>query len=306
MIQSLQEMMELAKQCPSQKIAVVAAEDDSSLEAIKLAIEEDIAEAILVGDKEKIEKEMKKLQMGTRGLEIVDEKDHDCAALRSVEMVHNKAAGLLMKGKIHTDSLLRAVLDKDKGLRTGSLLSHAFAMESPHYHKMFFLTDAAMNIAPTLDQKAQIIQNVVNLARETFGYDRPKVAVICAVETVNPKMECTNDAACLSKMAARGQISGAIVDGPLAFDNAISKESAEIKEIKSAVAGDPDVLFFPEIQSGNSVYKAMMYLGLCRAAGIVLGAAAPVILTSRADSTEIKLSSIALCALASMKGKHHQ
>jgi phosphate butyryltransferase len=306
MIGSLQEMLAVARKCPSQKIAVVAAEDDSSLAAVKLAIEEDIAEAVLVGDKEKIEKEMKKLQMSTRGLEIVDEKDHDLAAMRCVEMVHNKVAGLLMKGKIHTDSLLRAVLDKDKGLRTGSLLSHAFVMESPNYHKMFFLTDAAMNISPPVEQKMQIIQNVVNLARETFGLEKPKVAVICAVETVNPKMICTNDAACLSKMAARGQITGAIVDGPLAFDNAISKESAEIKEIKSPVAGDPDILFFPDIQSGNSVYKALMYLGRCRAAGIVLGAAAPVILTSRADPTEIKLNSIALCALASMKGKHCQ
>lgn len=304
MIKSLQEVMDLAKRCPSQKIAVVAPEDDSSLEAVKLAIEEDIAEAILVGNKVLIEREMKKVQMGYAKVEIVDEQDHDSAALRSVKLVHEKAAALLMKGKVHTDTLLKAVLDKEVGLRTGSLLSHAFVMESPNYHKLFFLTDAAMNIAPTLEQKMSIMQNIVNLACDTFQYEKVKVAVLAAVETVNSKMPCTADAACLSKMAERGQITRAIVDGPLAFDNAISRESATVKDIKSEVAGDPDILFFPDIQAANMGYKILMYLGKCRAAGIVLGARAPVILTSRADSTDSKLCSIAVCALASMQAVH--
>jgi len=300
MIKSIKEMLELAKKCPSQKVAVVAAEDDSSLAAVKHAIEEDIVEAILVGHKEVIEKEMKKLGMGYTRVEIIDAKDHESAALKSVSLVHEKAAGLLMKRKHLTDSLLHAVLDKEVGLRTGRLLSHAFAMESPRYHKLFFLTDVAMNIAPTLDQKAQILQNTIDLARGTFGYPEPKVAVLGAVETVNPKMPSTGDAACLSKMARRGQIKGALVDGPLAFDNAVSREAADIKEIASPVAGDPDILLMPDIEAGNILYKALMFWGDCKAAGIVLGARAPVILTSRADSTEIKLNSIALCALASM------
>jgi phosphate butyryltransferase len=300
MIRSLKEMLEMAKKCPSQKVAVVAPEDDSSLAAIKDAIDEDIVEAILVGHQEIIEKEMKKLGMGYKGVEIIDVRDHDSAALKSVSLVHEKAAGLLMKGKLHTDSLLHAVLDKEVGLRTGALLSHAFVMESPRYHKMFFLTDVAMNIAPTLEQKVQILQNTIDLTRNTFGYEEPKVAVLGAVETVNLKMPSTNDAACLSKMARRGQIRGALVDGPLAFDNAVSRESAEIKGITSPVAGEPDILLMPDIEAGNILYKALIYWGDCKAAGIVLGAKAPVILTSRADSTEIKLNSIALCALASM------
>ncbi|MDQ7822184.1 MAG: bifunctional enoyl-CoA hydratase/phosphate acetyltransferase [Candidatus Eremiobacteraeota bacterium] len=303
MIKSMQDVLDYAKKCPSQKIAVVAPEDESSLLAIQHAIEEDVAEAILVGSKKLIEDEMKKIGMGFSKVEILDVADHDSAAKRSVELVHRKEAALLMKGNVHTDCLLKAVLDKDVGLRKGTIMSHAFAMQSPRYHKLFFLTDVAMNIAPTLDQKVQILQNVIELVHDIFEVPLAKVAVLGAVETVNPKMPCTYDAACLSKMSERGQIKHAIVDGPLAFDNAISSESAKIKGIDSPVAGDPDILLFPEIESGNVVYKALMYLADCQSAGIILGARAPIVLTSRADDMKTKLNSIALCAIASLKAR---
>ena len=301
MIASVKEILEQAKKCTSQRIAVVAPEDDASIEAIKYAVEEDIVEAVLVGEKARIEPVLKKFGVDSGKVEIIDVQGHQNAAYKSVEMVHKREASLLMKGKLHTDELLHAVLDKQVGLRTGSLLSHAFVMYSPRYHKLFILTDCAMVIAPDLDQKAQIIQNSVDLARKVFEIPEPKVAILAAVETLNPRMPCTGDAACLAKMAQRGQIKGALVDGPLAFDNAISRESAELKGITSQVAGDPDVLLMPDIEAGNVVYKALTYLSDCESAGILLGAKAPIVLTSRADTMQTKLNSIALCAVASMK-----
>lgn len=301
MITSFREIMELAKKLKSQKIAVVAPEDDASIEAIKHAIEEDIVEAILVGEKAKIEPVMKKFSMGFEKVEIVDVQGYQNAAYKSVEMVKNKEAALLMKGKLHTDELLHVVLDKQVGLRTGALLSHAFVMHSPRYHKLFTFTDCAMVVAPDLDQKMQIIQNAVNLAQKVFEIPQPKVAVLAAVETVNVKMPATADAAGLAKMSQRGQIKDAIVDGPLAFDNAISDESAKLKGITSHVAGDPDIMLMPDIEAGNIAYKALTYLSDCDSAGIILGAKAPIVLTSRADTMQCKLNSISLCALASMR-----
>lgn len=300
-MQSIQEIFEYAKKYPSQKIAVVAPEDDASLEAIGKAIAENIAEAIFVGDRRLIEAEMEKIGMTDRGVEFVQADNHDQAAAESVRLVAEGRAHLLMKGTLHTDQVLRAVLDKTAGLRTGSQISHAFLMQSPSRKKMFALTDVAMNIAPDLGQKVQILQNTVNLMHDTLGIETPKAAILAAVETVNPKMPATLDAAYISKMAQRGQIKNVIADGPLALDNAVSAESAKIKGIVSPVAGDADIFLVPDIEAGNILYKGLTHLADYESAGIILGAKVPVILTSRADSMETKLYSIALCAVASMK-----
>jgi phosphotransacetylase len=202
-----------------------------------------------------------------------------------------------MKGSLHTDELLSAVVARETGLRTGRRLSHVFLMDVPSYHKVLVVTDGAINIAPTLEDKADICQNAIDLAR-SFGIDRPKVAILAAVETVTSKMPATIDAAALCKMAERGQIRGAVLDGPLAFDNAISKEAAKIKKITSEVAGDPDILLAPDLEAGNMVAKQLSFLANADSAGLVLGARVPVILTSRADSVRSRIASCAVAMLS--------
>ena len=202
-----------------------------------------------------------------------------------------------MKGSLHSDEILAAVVARETGLRTGRRLSHVFLMDVPTYHKVLLVTDGAINIAPTLEDKVDICQNAIDLAR-TFGVERPKVAVLAAVETVNSKMPATLDAAALCKMAERGQIRGGLVDGPLAFDNAISRDAAKIKGIVSEVAGDPDILLAPDLEAGNMVAKQLSFLAKADSAGLVLGARVPVILTSRADSLRSRIASCAVAALA--------
>jgi phosphotransacetylase len=201
-----------------------------------------------------------------------------------------------MKGSLHTDELMSAVVSRERGLRTARRISHVFVMDVPTYHKVLIVTDGAINIAPTLEDKADILQNAIDLAR-SLGVERPKVAILAAVETVTSKMPATLDAAALCKMAERGQIKGAQLDGPLAFDNAISKEAARTKGIDSEVAGDPDILLVPDLESGNILAKQLSFLANADSAGLVLGAKVPVILTSRADSVR---SRIASCAVAMM------
>jgi phosphotransacetylase len=213
-----------------------------------------------------------------------------------VELVRNGKAELLMKGSLHSDELLGAVVARDTGLRTARRVSHAFIMDVPTYHKVLVVTDAAINIAPDLEAKADIVRNAIDLAI-AIGVDKPKVAILAAVETVNPKMIATIDAAALCKMADRGQIAGGELDGPLAFDNAISKEAAETKGIVSPVAGDPDILLVPDLESGNMLAKQLSFLANADSAGLVLGARVPIILTSRADSVR---SRIASCAVATI------
>ena len=206
-------------------------------------------------------------------------------------------AELLMKGSLHSDEILAAVIAKETGLRTGRRLSHVFLMDVPTYHKVLIITDAAINIAPTLEDKVDICQNAIDLAR-AFGLAKPKVAILAAVETVNSKMPATIDAAALCKMAERGQIKGGMLDGPLAFDNAISSEAAKIKGIVSDVAGDPDILLAPDLESGNMMAKQLSFLANADSAGLVLGAKVPVILTSRADSLRSRIASCAVAVLA--------
>jgi phosphotransacetylase len=229
--------------------------------------------------------------------EIVDVAGSQASAARAVALVREGKAELLMKGSLHSDEVLAAVIARETGLRTGRRLSHVFLMDVPTYHKVLLITDAAINIAPTLEDKVDICQNAIDLAH-TFGVERPKVAILAAVETVNSKMPATLDAAALCKMAERGQIKGGLLDGPLAFDNAISRAAARMKGITSEVAGDPDILLAPDLEAGNMMAKQLSFLANADSAGLVLGARVPVILTSRADSLRSRIASCAVAVLA--------
>jgi phosphotransacetylase len=219
---------------------------------------------------------------------------------KAVDLVKQGRAEVLMKGSLHSDELLSAIVSKDGGLRTGRRVSHVFVMDVPTYHKVLIVTDAAINIAPTLEDKVDICQNAIDLVTSLRQdkSQKPKVAILAAVETVTTKMPATIDAAALCKMAERGQIKGGILDGPLAFDNAISKQAAEIKGIKSAVAGDPDILLVPDLEAGNILAKQLSFLANADSAGLVLGAKVPVVLTSRADSVRSRIASCAVAILA--------
>jgi len=251
---------------------------------------------ILVGPVDRIVATAISSGLDLGNLEIVDVPNAVAAAAKSVELVRTGRAEVLMKGSLHTDELMAAVVARDGGLRDGRRISHAFVMDVPTYHKVLIVTDGAINIAPTLEDKVHICQNAIDLA-VSLGREKPKVAILAAVESVNSKMPATLDAAALCKMAERGQITGALLDGPLAFDNAISREAAETKGIKSEVAGDPDILLAPDLEAGNILAKQLSFLANADSAGMVLGARVPVILTSRADSVR---SRIASCAVAKL------
>ena len=271
--------------------------DESSLSGAMDAAAQGLIVPILVGPADTIAETARAKGIRLGGVEIVDVATSLAAAAKAVELVRLGQAELVMKGSLHSNELLGAVIAKDTGLRTGRRLSHAFLMDVPTYHKALLITDAAINIAPSLEDKVDICQNAVDLAR-TLGVALPKVAVLAAVETVNSKMPATIEAAALCKMADRGQIKGALVDGPLAFDNAISKEAAEVKGIRSEVAGDPDILLVPDLESGNMVAKLLTFLAKADSAGLVLGARVPIILTSRADSVRSRIASCAVAKLA--------
>ena len=251
---------------------------------------------ILVGPAEKIGDVAKAHGIDINRFRLVDVPHSHASAAKAVEIVRQGEAELLMKGSLHTDELLGAVVARETGLRTGRRLSHVFLMDVPTYHKVLVVTDGAINIAPTLEDKMDICQNAIDLVR-SFGIERPKVAILAAVETVTSKMPATIDAAALCKMAERGQIRGGALDGPLAFDNAISREAAKIKGITSEVAGDPDILLAPDLEAGNMVAKQLSFLANADSAGLVLGARVPIILTSRADSVRARIASCAVAML---------
>jgi phosphate acetyltransferase len=252
---------------------------------------------ILVGPAARIQEIAKKSGIDLGATPIVDAPHSMASAAKAVALVREGKAELLMKGSLHSDEILAAVVARETGLRTGRRVSHVFIMDVPTYHKVLIITDAAINIAPALDDKVDIVQNAIDLAVR-LGVKTPKVAILAAVETVNSKMPATLDAAALCKMADRGQIKGGELDGPLAFDNAISKDAAKIKGIKSAVAGDPDILLAPDLESGNMLAKQLSFLANADSAGLVLGARVPIILTSRADSVRSKIASCAVAVLA--------
>ncbi|HEX6945024.1 MAG TPA: bifunctional enoyl-CoA hydratase/phosphate acetyltransferase [Casimicrobiaceae bacterium] len=271
--------------------------DSSSLAGALDAATQGLIVPILVGPEAKIREvaAANRIDLGT--MRIVDAPHSHGSAAQAVELVRTGQAELLMKGSLHTDELLGAVVSREHGLRTGRRMSHVFIMDVPTYHKVLVVTDAAINIAPTLEDKADILQNAIDLA-VSLGVALPKVAVLAAVETVNSRMQATLDAAALCKMADRGQIKGAIVDGPLAFDNAISAEAARTKGITSAVAGDPDILLVPDLEAGNILAKQLTFLANADSAGLALGARVPIILTSRADSVRSRIASAAVGMLA--------
>jgi phosphotransacetylase len=271
--------------------------DETALGSVLEAAQLGLITPILVGPAKKIAEVAREARFARNDVRIVDVPDSRAAAAKAVELVRTGEAELLMKGSLHSDEILGAVVAKESGLRTGRRLSHVFLMDVPTYHKALLVTDGAINIAPSLEDKADICQNAIDLAR-TFGVVRPKVAILAAVETVTSKMPATIDAAALCKMAERGQIKGGLLDGPLAFDNAISREAARIKGIHSEVAGDPDILLAPDLEAGNMVAKQLSFLANADSAGLVLGARVPVILTSRADSARARIASCAVAALA--------
>jgi len=296
MIKSFDEIMEKVKKQKRKKIVVAAAQDEPVLEAVRDAVSEGFVEAILVGDKEKIELIAHKINFDVNDLEIIDEVDNTKAALKAVELVSTGKADMLMKGLLETSTILKAVLNKEIGLRTGRLMSHVAVFEIPGFDRLIFITDAAFNMYPDIKAKIDILNNAVSVAH-AVGIETPKVAPICAVEVVNPDMSATIDASILSKMNERGQIRGCIVDGPLAVDNALSEEAARHKKINSPAAGKADILLLPNIEAGNVMYKTLTYTTRSKNGGILVGTSAPVVLTSRADSPESKLYSIALAAL---------
>lgn len=298
MLKSFEEVVEKAIHYGPKRISVAVSQAEDVMEAVELARKMGLVNGILVGNEEETIKVCNKLNIDTLNYRFINEPDKNEAARRAVQLVSVGEAELLMKGLLGSDRILKAVLDKEIGLRTKCLLSHAYVLKIKQYDKLLTVTDAAMNIAPNLEQKVQIMQNVINFCH-CLEINHPKIAVLAAVEVVNPDMQATVDAACLSKMAERGQIVGGIVDGPLAFDNAISKESAQQKGISSPVSGEVDVVMVPEIETGNIFAKGLVYLAEAEPAGILLGTSAPVILVSRSDHPLSKVRSIALGILMS-------
>ncbi|HQI16682.1 MAG TPA: phosphate butyryltransferase [Bacillota bacterium] len=300
MIKTFKEIIETAKAKGPKTIAVAVAQDPEVLSAVNAAKKLGIAEAILIGDREEIIKASEECGIDIGTYEIIDIKDKNEASRKAVEMVSGGKAHIVMKGIVDTAIVLKAVLDENIGLRTGNVLSHVAVFEVPGYDRLFYVTDPAMILAPNLIQKKQIIENVVQVANALGNYN-PKVAVLAAVEKVNPKMQATLDAAELVKMNESGELKGCVVGGPFALDNAISVEAARHKGVTHPVAGLADVLLVPFIEVGNVLYKSMVYYAGSKVAGVLVGAKAPVVMTSRADSDEAKLNSIAIAVL--MAGK---
>ena len=300
-IKTFDQLVNSIKDQPKKTIALAMAEDEDALLALNNAHQQGLADAVLVGDKKKIRELAEKNDIDLANFDIIHSRSEQHAVVRAIQLVKEHLADTLMKGSCSTATLLRAVLDKKHGIRSGKLISHVSLFEVAYYPKLFIMTDGGMNIAPDLDAKLGIIENSLVAARK-LGISIPKVALIAAVEKVNYKgMPGTADAAIISKMAERGQITGAIIDGPLALDNAIDKRSCEIKGIKSPIDADADILIMPCIEAGNVFYKALMYLGGAKGAGILMGAKVPIILTSRSDSVENKFMSIAFGIIASAR-----
>lgn len=303
MIKSFNEIIEKVKSKEIRKVAVAVAQDEPVLEAIRDAKKNGIANAILVGDAEQIEAIAKKIDMDLTQFEVVNVKDIKEATAEAVKLVSEGKAEMLMKGLVDTATFLRAVLNKEHGLRSGKLMSHVAVFETGTIDRLLFLTDVAFNVFPSVDEKAQIIDNAV-LVAEAVGVDHPNVVPVCAVEVVNKNMPNTQDAQELTQRNERGEIKNCNVFGPLALDNAISEEAAHHKNISHPVAGKADILLMPNIEAGNIMYKTLTYTTNSKNGGILVGTSAPVVLTSRADSSDTKMYSIALASLVASFGKN--
>jgi phosphate acetyltransferase len=291
-----QRLLDFCKSLPATPTAVAHPCDESSLRGAVDAARLGLIAPILVGPRARIEAVAKQYGIDIAGLPIVEAPYSEESAARAVALVREGKAEALMKGSLHTDELMGAVVRRETGLRTARRVSHCFVMDVPSYAETLIVTDAAVNIAPTMEEKVDIIQNAIDLAH-ALRFQEVRVAILSAMETVNPKVPSTVEAGALCKMADRGQITGAVVDGPLALDNAISLESVKIKHIDSPVAGRANVLVVPDLEAGNMLAKSLSFLAGADAAGIVLGARVPIILTSRADSVTTRLASCGIAAL---------
>lgn len=295
MLKQLSDLHKLAKSNTKKKLVLAAAHDADAIAAVINAWKNNIIDIVLVGDEKKINEISKEKSYDLSAFEIINEVNVDKAAMIAVKMVNEKKADIVMKGNLGTANLLRAVLNKEWGLRSGELLSHLALFEVPAYHKIIALTDAAMNICPDLQGKVSLINNSVSYLNK-LGIEKPKVALLSAAETVNFNMKSSTESAILTKMNDRGQIKNCIIDGPLAFDNAVSAKSAKKKGIVSPVAGDADLLVADDIDAANAIYKTFIYFAGAQIAAVIVGATAPIVLTSRADTDKAKLDSIALAA----------
>ncbi len=302
-IRTLEQLVENVKGIPPRRLVVAAGHDENTIQAAARAAKERIAEVTLVGDAPRIAALCSRFKLDSGLLTVIDERDEYLAGVRARDMVRDGDADVLMKGLIGTEKYMRLILDKDRGLLPkGAVLTHITVLDVPAYQathgKLLLVSDVAVIPAPDLATKVKIVAYAVDAAH-SFGIETPRVALLAASEKISEKMPATTDAAVIAKMAERGQIKGAIVDGPLALDVALSPEACEIKGLRSAVAGDADVLIFPNIETGNVFYKSATILGGARLAAVVVGSSAPCVLTSRADSEESKFFSIALgCRLA--------
>jgi len=294
-IENFDQLLSFVKSKEKKKLAIASAEGEEIVEAVKRATDAGILQAVLIGNGEKITDLCQNLNFDLDKVEIVDTKDPKLASQLAVELVKRKKADMLMKGKVDTSTLLKAILDKEKGLRGARLLSHVAVVEVESYHKLMLVTDGGININPDVNKKVDILKNAVEVAKK-MGIEKPKVSCLAAVESVNPEMQETVDAAVLVKMAERGDIEDVIIDGPVAFDIAVDSQSARMKGIISPIAGDTDIFLVPNIASGNIFVKALIYLAKAKVGGIVVGGGAPIILLSRSDTAAMKLYSMALGA----------
>lgn len=293
----LDDLLDRATHLPHKTVAVACADDEEVIKAVEKALDLNLASFLLYGNGETI---TKLLNRTSDHITVIDTPNPQIAAEEAVKAVHNKKADILMKGLISTSVILKAVLNKEYGLRTGKTLSHIAVFEIPGYNQLKVITDPGMNVQPSLTEKVDIINNAVSVT-QSIGIDVPKVAVLAAVEVVNPNMQATVDAALLTQMNKRGQIKNCLIDGPLALDNAISLDAAEQKGIHSDVAGRADILLVPTIETGNVLYKSLMYFAKAKVGAVVAGARAPIVLTSRADTFESKLYSLALAVCSASK-----
>ena len=296
MSKSFEELISKANQKTLKKVSVSNAQDEPVLQAVKAAKEQNIATAILVGDEAKIREIAASIDMDLTDFEIINEPDTEAAALKAVELVHNGKADILLKGLLETKTFLKSVLNKEVGLRTGKMLSHVCVFEIEGINRLLFFTDVAFNTYPTLADKVNIINNAVEVAH-ACGIECPKVAPLCAVETVNPKMQPTVDADNLTKMYEGGDFKGCQIYGPLSLDLAIDPEAAVHKGVTNPVAGHADILLFPNIDAGNITYKILVRTAKVKIGNVLVGTSAPVVLTSRSDDFETKLNSIALATV---------
>jgi len=294
-IENFDQLLASVKSKEKKRLAIASAEGEEIVEAVKRATDAGILQAVLIGDGAKITDFCQNLNFDLDKVEIVDAKDPKLASQLAVELVKRKKADMLMKGKVDTSTLLKAILDKEKGLKGGRLLSHVALVEVENYHKLMLVTDGGININPDVNKKVDILKNAIEVARN-LGIEKPKVSCLAAVESVNPEMQETLDAAVLVKMAERGDIEDVTIDGPVAFDIAVDSQSARMKGIISPVAGDTDIFLVPDIAAGNIFVKALIYLAKARVGGIVVGGGAPILLLSRSDTAAMKLYSMALGA----------